>query len=123
MDLEDPGRRTEAGLSVLFVVSGTLLWLGERNTDLRLPVTIALHDAATAAGGARRRSRPEGDSTPGSLEAIRRGTVTARHAAEHHEKWRATPAVTAGGRRHAAVEIAAAGVVLAAGVAAVVLLV
>ena len=37
----------QAGLTVLFTVSGVLLWLGERDTAFRLPGTIALHDAAT----------------------------------------------------------------------------
>src|SRR4051812_41743680 len=36
----------QAALALLFVVSGALLWLGERNTALRLPGTIALHDVA-----------------------------------------------------------------------------
>ena len=36
----------QAALAVLFVVSGSLLWLGERNTAFRLPGTIALHDVA-----------------------------------------------------------------------------
>jgi len=80
-----------------------LLWLGERNTDLRLPGTLALHDAATlllcvlVAGHISKAL-----STPGALEGIRRGTVSARYAAEHHEKWR--PSTTAPDGVHTADE-------------------
>ena len=42
----------QAALALLFTVSGALLWLGERNTDLRLPGTIALHDASMVVAGA-----------------------------------------------------------------------
>jgi formate dehydrogenase gamma subunit len=114
----------EAGLSLLFVVSGALLWLGERQTDLRLPGTIALHDAATlllavlVAGHI-----VKATSQPGALEGIRRGTVTARYAAEHHVKWR--PPAPAPARRGApgAARIAAAIVLVVAGLVAVTLLV
>ncbi|MDQ6807100.1 MAG: cytochrome b/b6 domain-containing protein [Actinomycetota bacterium] len=37
----------QAGFVVLFCISGTLLLVGERNTSLRLPSTIVLHDALT----------------------------------------------------------------------------
>ncbi len=37
----------QAAFAVLFVVSGALLWLGERNTTLRFSGTIVLHDALT----------------------------------------------------------------------------
>jgi formate dehydrogenase subunit gamma len=78
----------QAGLAVLFVVSGALLWLGERNTALRLPGSIALHDAATLlltvllAGHVWMAT-----SRPHSLEGIWRGTVRASYAAAHHPKW------------------------------------
>jgi formate dehydrogenase subunit gamma len=115
----------EAGLSLLFVVSGALLWLGERNTDLRLPGTIALHDAATlllallVAGHVMKAT-----SQPQSLEGIWRGTVPARYAAEHHERWRPRVAPAAdGGSAPGPGRIAAAVAVCAAGIVAVVLLV
>jgi formate dehydrogenase subunit gamma len=34
-----------AAFAVLFFISGLLLWLGERNTDIRLAGTLYLHDA------------------------------------------------------------------------------
>ncbi|HEX8102601.1 MAG TPA: hypothetical protein VF533_08320 [Solirubrobacteraceae bacterium] len=37
---------------MLFVVSGVLLWPGERNTALRLPGTIAVPDLTALAAGA-----------------------------------------------------------------------
>ena len=112
----------QAGLSLLFVVSGVLLWLGERNTELRLPGTLALHDAATlllavlVAGHI-----SKAISTAGALEGIRRGTVSARYAAEHHEKWRPSPPAGAERRPLTAGTLAAAALVLAAGVAAALL--
>lgn len=114
----------EAGLSVLFVVSGTLLWLGERDTDLRLPGTIALHDAATLLLAALVVGHiMKATSTPGALEGITRGTVTARYAAEHHEKWRPSPPAPAAPRSVGAGSLVAAAVVLAAAVVAVTLFV
>lgn len=114
----------EAGLSVLFVVSGTLLWLGERNTDLRLPGTLALHDAATLLlAGLVVGHIIKATSTPGSLEGIRRGTVTSRYAAEHHEKWRPAPPASPAARAFTRAPLVMAAVVLAAAVATVTLLV
>jgi formate dehydrogenase subunit gamma len=112
----------QAGLAVLFTVSGALLWLGERNTALRLPGTIALHDAATllvavlvAGHVVTALSRPQ------SLEGIWRGTVARSYAAEHHPRWRPGPAVA--GARAGAARIALALVVAGAGLAAAVALV
>jgi formate dehydrogenase subunit gamma len=86
----------QAGLTVLFTVSGVLLWLGERDTAFRLPGTIALHDAATlllavlVAGHIM-----QATSHPQSLEGIRRGTVRASYAAAQHPNWDAPAAGTA----------------------------
>jgi formate dehydrogenase subunit gamma len=83
----------QAGLTVLFTVSGVLLYLGERDTAFRLPGTIALHDAATlllavlVAGHIM-----QATSHPQSLEGIRRGTVRASYAAAHHPRWDAVQA-------------------------------
>jgi len=110
----------QAGLALLFVVSGALLWLGERDTAFRLPGTIALHDAATIllvvlVAGHVMKSLGQ----PQSLEGIWRGTVPARYAAEHHAKWRpervdATPRARPGAMRIAlAALLAAAGAVVA----------
>lgn len=85
----------QAALSVLFVVSGSLLWLGERNTDLRLPGTLALHDMAMLVAGIFVAGHVYMAFLPqhrGALEASISGTVPADYAARHHSKWRA-PAV------------------------------
>ena len=82
----------QAALAVLFVVSGTLLWLGERNTAFRLPGTIALHDVAMfvavvlIAGHVAMAlsQRP-------ALEGMMYGTVPADWAAEHHAAWTPAP--------------------------------
>jgi formate dehydrogenase subunit gamma len=116
----------QAGLAVLFTVSGVLLWLGERNTDLRFPGTIALHDAATllvavlVAGHI-----VMAVGRPASLEGIWRGTVPESYAAEHHPRWRpsAVAAAAAARARPSAARIAVAVVVAAAGLAAAVALV
>ena len=94
----------EAGLAVLFTLSGVLLWLGERDTAFRLPGTIALHDAATLLLAVLVTGHVmQATSHPQSLEGIRRGTVEQRYAARHHAKWDAPPAGGAGrhGRRSA----------------------
>jgi formate dehydrogenase subunit gamma len=116
----------QSGLAVLFTVSGALLWLGERDTALRFPGTIALHDAATlllavlVAGHVWMAT-----SQPQSLEGIWRGTVPASYASRHHVKWRpdadaasVTGSPSAGAtRRVLALLVVAAG--LAAGIALV----
>lgn len=113
----------QAGLAVLFTVSGVLLWLGERDTALRLPGTLALHDAATlllavlVAGHVSMAL-----SQPGSLEGIRRGTVTADYAAEHHAKWQ-PPARAATRARPAVGSVVLAVLVALAGIGATLLLV
>jgi formate dehydrogenase subunit gamma len=116
----------QAGLAVLFTVSGVLIWLGERNTAFRLPGTIALHDAATllvtilVAGHI-----ALAFSRPASLEGIWRGTVPVSYAAEHHEKWEPAQAADATGprTRPGAAQIALALAVAAAGLAGAVALV
>jgi len=83
----------QAALAVLFTVSGALLWLGERNTALRLPGTIALHDVAMFAGVVLVAGHVYmALTTPPALEGMLRGTVPARWAAEHHAAWRPEPA-------------------------------
>lgn len=83
----------QAALAVLFTVSGALLWLGERDTDLRLPGTIVLHDGAMFVAVAlvlghlylalvHRSTRP-------ALRGMVRGDVDAGWAARHHPKWAA----------------------------------
>lgn len=80
----------QAALLPLFFVSGVLLWLGERNTAFRLAGTIALHDVAMfvaivfIAGHLYKAfARPTRPALSGMLD----GTVPARWAAEHHQRW------------------------------------
>jgi formate dehydrogenase subunit gamma len=83
----------QAALAVLFTVSGALLWLGERDTALRLPGTIALHDVAMFAGVVLVAGHVYmALSTPPALEGMLHGTVPAAWAAEHHAAWRPEPA-------------------------------
>ena len=80
----------QGALLVLFYVSGTLLWLGERNNDLRLPGTIALHDIAMVIGtvfvighvyiALSPQARP-------SLSGMVDGTVPETYARTHHRAW------------------------------------
>ena len=111
----------QAALAVLFTVSGALLWLGERNTDFRLPGTIALHDVAMFAGGALVAGHiVMAFATPPALEGMLHGTVPAEWAAEHHPKW--TPAPPPPQAPAGIVRIALAIAVAAAGLAVALLL-
>ncbi len=83
-----------AAFAVLFFTSGMLLWLGERNTDLRLGGTVYLHDVlmytsvVIVAGhlylALIRRS------TRHSLRGMVLGTVREDWAEAHHRKWEPT---------------------------------
>jgi len=81
----------QAAFAVLFVVSGTLLWLGERNTTLRFSGTIVLHDwltyLATILVAGHLYLSLLAPSTRPSLRGMTRGTVRASWAREHHPKW------------------------------------
>jgi formate dehydrogenase subunit gamma len=106
----------QAALAVLFAVSGALLWLGERNTDFRLPGTIALHDVAMFVGGALVAGHVVmALATRPALEGMLHGTVPADYAAEHHASWTPTappPRAPAGIARIAlAIVVATAGIV------------
>jgi formate dehydrogenase subunit gamma len=80
----------QAALLVLFYVSGALLWLGERNTDLRLAGTLPLHDFATFVGVVLLIGHVlKTAQAPGSLEGMTGGTVTTDYAERHHPRWRA----------------------------------
>jgi formate dehydrogenase subunit gamma len=110
----------QAALALLFCVSGALLWLGERNTSLRLPGTIALHDfsmlaAAVLVAGHVWIAMSAGRA--GSLEGIRRGTVTATYAARHHPRWAAEPGAPPAAPRPGPASLAAAAVVIALAIA------
>jgi formate dehydrogenase subunit gamma len=106
----------QAALAVLFAVSGALLWLGERNTEFRLPGTIALHDVAMFVGGALVAGHVVmALATRPALEGMLHGTVPADYAAEHHASWTPTappPQAPAGIARIAlAIVVATAGIV------------
>ncbi|MBO9532362.1 MAG: cytochrome b/b6 domain-containing protein [Solirubrobacteraceae bacterium] len=112
----------QGALTVLFFVSGTLLYLGERNHALRAPGSLALHDAAMligivfVAGHIWIALRP---GTRDSLSGMTDGTVPGAYASDHHARWDPAnepvehrPALTPA-RFTAAMLIAAAGVTLA----------
>ena len=110
----------QAALAVLFTVSGMLLWLGERDTDLRLPGTLALHDASMIAAAVLVAGHVwialSPDRLP-ALQGILRGTVPASYAAAHHPKWRPEDAeALPGGGRPGPARWAAAALVVALGI-------
>jgi len=80
-----------AAFAILFFISGMLLWLGERNTDIRLEGTLYLHDALMYLSvvivvghlylGLINRS------TRHALRGMTLGSVRADWAAAHHAKW------------------------------------
>jgi cytochrome b subunit of formate dehydrogenase len=105
---------------VLFTISGVLLWLGERNTSLRLPGTIALHDfsmlAATVLVAGHVWIAMSADRS-GSLEGMRHGTVTATYAARHHPRWPAHAEAPPAAARPGLASLAAAAAVIAIAIA------
>ncbi|MEA2219385.1 MAG: formate dehydrogenase subunit gamma [Solirubrobacteraceae bacterium] len=108
----------QAALAVLFTVSGTLLLLGERNTALRLPGTIALHDMAMLVAGVLVAGHVwialSPDKQP-SVEGIVRGTVPRAWAAEHHPRWRPDADAPQPAPRPGIARLAAAAAVVALG--------
>jgi len=88
----------QAAFAILFVVSGALLWLGERNTTLRFSGTIVLHDAltyiATVMVAGHLYLALLAPSTRHSLRGIVRGTVRESWARELHPKWVGTRPAT-----------------------------
>lgn len=112
----------QAALAVLFVVSGALLWLGERNTALRLPGTIALHDVAMYASVilvAGHVYLSLSSHNAGAMEGIVGGTVSEAYAAHHHPRWApdsSPPPAPAPARRGAA-RVAVAVIVAVLGLA------
>lgn len=124
----------QAALSVLFLVSGVLLWLGERDTAFRLPGTIPLHDASmfvalVLVAGHVYLSLVHPPTKP-AMRGMLTGEVDAAWAAQHHQKWDASPAQEAPPGYGAAVRerpapgrIAAAALAAVAGVLVVVLVV
>ena len=80
-----------AAFAVLFFVSGLLLWVGERNTDIRLGGTLYLHDVlmyvsvVLVAGHLYLALINRG--TRHSLRGMVLGSVREDWAREHHAKW------------------------------------
>jgi formate dehydrogenase subunit gamma len=106
----------QAALAVLFTVSGVLLWLGERDTSLRLPGTIALHDFSMLAATVLVAGHvwiATSAARSGSLEGMRRGTVTAAYAARHHPRWAAHAGAPPAAPRPGPASLALATVVIA----------
>ena len=109
----------QAALAVLFTVSGALLWLGERDSDLRLAGTLPLHDASMIVAGVLVAGHVWIAMSPGksaSIEGILRGTVPAAWAAEHHPRWVPSAGPPQRAPRPGPLRLTAAAVVLAAGV-------
>jgi formate dehydrogenase subunit gamma len=83
----------QAAFAVLFGVSGTLLFLGERDTRFRLDGTILLHDGLTVVAtllvaGHLYLALVHPPTRP-SLRGIVLGTVDENWARAHHAKWTA----------------------------------
>jgi formate dehydrogenase subunit gamma len=96
----NPGQKVNAILSaafaVLFLVSGLLLWLGERDTRFRFGSTVVLHDGVTLAAlvllAGHLYFAVLNPATRHSLRGITRGTVSEEWARRHYSKWEPPPA-------------------------------
>jgi len=80
-----------ASFALLFAVSGLLLWLGERDTRFRFASTVLLHDGlmyiSLAVLVGHLYLALVHPMTRHSLRGMTVGTVDARWAAQHHQKW------------------------------------
>jgi formate dehydrogenase subunit gamma len=81
-----------AAFAILFLVSGLLLWFGERNTRYRFASTVILHDGLTYVALALLIGHLYlsviHPTTRHSLRGITLGSVDAEWAAMHHAKWK-----------------------------------
>ena len=81
-----------AAFTLLFLVSGLLLWLGERDTRFRFAGTVLLHDGvmyvALALLAGHLYLAVIHPATRHALRGITLGTVREDWAARHHAKWR-----------------------------------
>jgi formate dehydrogenase subunit gamma len=114
----------QAALAALFVLSGALLWLGERGAAFRLPGTVALHDAATFFASVLVLGHLflslVWPATRPALRGIVSGSVPADWARRHHAAWRpASPEPARGIDRR---RLAACAAILVLGGAGTVLL-
>jgi formate dehydrogenase subunit gamma len=85
-----------AAFALLFLVSGLLLWLGERDTTFRFTSTVLLHDilmyaALTLLAGHLYLALIH-PATRHSLRGITRGTVREDWAKRHYPRWTPPPA-------------------------------
>ena len=95
----NPGQKVNAilnaAITVLFVISGLLLWLGERDTRFRLQNTVTLHDtlmyAALALLAGHLYLAVIHPTTRHALRGMTRGTVSEEWARRHHPRWEVPP--------------------------------
>ncbi|WP_445152144.1 cytochrome b/b6 domain-containing protein [Baekduia sp. Peel2402] len=113
----------QSALAALFVVTGILLYLGERNTALRFPGTIPVHDACMFAALALVTGHLYlalvHEPTRPALQGMTDGRVDAAFARKHHAAWTPEPDVW---RPSPQTRLAGALVLLAGSVATVVLI-
>jgi formate dehydrogenase subunit gamma len=80
-----------AAFTVLFLVSGVLLWVGERNTSFRFASTVVLHDGLMYVSLALLVGHLYlaviHPATRHALRGITVGTVSEEWAEKHHAKW------------------------------------
>jgi formate dehydrogenase subunit gamma len=80
-----------AAFTVLFLVSGVLLWVGERNTSFRFASTVVLHDGLMYVSLALLVGHLYlaviHPATRHALRGITVGTVSEEWAQKHHAKW------------------------------------
>jgi formate dehydrogenase subunit gamma len=80
-----------AAFTLLFLVSGLLLWFGERDTSWRFASTVVLHDGlmyvALALLLGHLYLAVINPSTRHALRGITTGSVSEEWAATHHPKW------------------------------------
>ena len=81
-----------AALTLLFLVSGLLLWLGERDTRFRFASTVVLHDGLMYASVILLTGHLYlaliHPATRHALRGMTLGTVDEEWAARHHPKWK-----------------------------------
>ncbi len=81
-----------AAFTILFLVSGLLLWLGERDTRFRFASTVVLHDGlmfvALALLVGHLYLAVIHPATRHALRGITRGTVSEEWARRHHPRWK-----------------------------------
>jgi formate dehydrogenase subunit gamma len=85
----------QAALAALFVITGVLLYLGERDTALRFSGTIPVHDACTLAAmilvAGHLYLALVHEPTRPALRGMTSGQLDAAFAREHHAAWTPEP--------------------------------